>query len=87
MALLRSETAATEALSFGGHDAARASGLRFKTWRTTSANPRAEHAALNGQKVPVDDVFSNGLRWPGDGSGDAAQTANCRCELTYSKTE
>ncbi|WP_326806654.1 phage portal protein [Streptomyces sp. NBC_01775] len=87
VALLRSETAATEALSFGGHDAARASGLRFKTWRTTSANPRAEHAALNGQKVPVDDVFSNGLRWPGDGSGDAAQTANCRCELTYSKTE
>jgi HK97 family phage portal protein len=86
-ALTRSETAATEALSFGGHDAAEASGLGFKVWRTTSGNPRAQHAALNGEKVPLDGVFSNGLRWPGDNTGDADETANCRCELTYSKAE
>jgi HK97 family phage portal protein len=86
-ALTRSETAATEAMSFGGHDAAEASGLGFKTWQTTSSSPRAQHASMNGETVPLGGVFSNGLRWPGDGNGDAAETANCRCLLTYSKTE
>jgi HK97 family phage portal protein len=86
-ALTRSETAATEAQSFGGHDAADASGLGFKQWVTTSTNPRAKHAAMNGEKVPLGGVFSNGLRWPGDGTGDAAETANCRCLLTYSNSE
>ncbi|GAA2629654.1 phage portal protein [Streptomyces axinellae] len=86
-ALMRGETAGTEAVSFGGHDAARASGLTRKTWRTTSGHPRSQHAAMNGQTVPLDGLFSNGLRWPGDGFGDANQTANCRCELTYSRPE
>jgi HK97 family phage portal protein len=86
-ALTRSETAATEALSFGGHDAAEASGLGFKVWQTTSSNPRAQHAAVNGEKVPLGGVFSNGLRWPGDSTGDADETANCRCLLTYSNSE
>jgi HK97 family phage portal protein len=86
-ALTRSETAATEALSFGGHDAAEASGVGFKVWQTTSSNPRALHAAMNGEKVPLGGVFSNGLRWPGDSTGDADETANCRCLLTYSNSE
>lgn len=86
-ALTRSETAGTEAQSFGGHDAAGASGLGFKVWQTTSGNPRAQHAALDGEKVPLDGMFSNGLRWPGDSTGDADETANCRCLLTYSNTE
>jgi HK97 family phage portal protein len=86
-ALTRSETAATEAQSFGGHDAAGASGLGFKQWVTTSANPRSQHAALSGETVPLGGVFSNGLRWPGDATGDADQTANCRCILTYSNSE
>jgi HK97 family phage portal protein len=86
-ALRRSETAVTEAVSFGGHDAATASGLSHKEWHTTSGHPRSQHAALNGEKVPVDALFSNGLRWPGDATGDADETANCRCVLTYSLTE
>ncbi|WP_338683934.1 phage portal protein [Streptomyces acidiscabies] len=86
-ALVRSETAATEALSFGGHDAAEASGLLFKRWVVTSSDPRAEHATMNGQVVPLDGLFSNGLRWPGDGTADVDETANCRCELTYSEAE
>jgi HK97 family phage portal protein len=86
-ALTRSETAATEARNFGGHDAAGASGLGFKRWVTTSSDPRAQHAAINGETVPLGGVFSNGLRWPGDATGDAAETANCRCLLTYSSSE
>lgn len=84
-ALVRSETAATEAVSFGGHDAAEASGLVRKTWQTASTHPRAQHAAMNGQSVALDEVFSNGLRWPGDSRGDAAQTANCRCRMTFTR--
>jgi HK97 family phage portal protein len=86
-ALTRSETAATEALSFGSHDAAEASGLEFKVWQTTSADPRSQHAAVDGEKVPLDGVFSNGLRWPGDSTGDVDETANCRCLLMYSNSE
>lgn len=52
-----------------------------KTWNTTSGNPRASHASMDGETVPVDDVFSNGLRWPG-GAGDPDEVAGCQCEMT-----
>ncbi|MFT4288165.1 hypothetical protein [Nocardioides sp.] len=73
----------TGALSFGAYDAASKSGLRRKTWRVTSKNPRPSHAAQNGESVAIHDVFSNGLRWPGDHYGNAAENANCTCRLDY----
>ncbi|WP_432091821.1 hypothetical protein [Streptomyces sp. NRRL F-5630] len=82
---LRAVTAGTEALSFGGHDAAGASGLTRKVWRTGGRNPRASHKALDGQDVALGDVFGNGLRWPGDGRGDAEETAGCNCSLNYTR--
>lgn len=54
----------------------------MKTWVTTSGNPRPSHAAMDGETVPIDDAFSNGLDWPGDISGaggDAGEIANCSC--------
>lgn len=81
----RALTASTEFRSFGGHDAAGASGLAKKVWRTGGKNPRASHKALNGESVALDDVFGNGLRWPGDGKGDARETANCNCRLDYTR--
>ncbi|MFE5853548.1 phage portal protein [Streptomyces sp. NPDC056500] len=83
----RAQTAATEARSFGGHDAAGASGLTQKVWRTGGTNPRPSHKALDGERVSIDDVFSNGLRWPGDGSGKTAELVNCKCTLDYAKEE
>lgn len=69
--------------SWGRLEAGRQNGAVTKTWVTTSSNPRAEHAAMNGETVGLDDEFSNGLRWPGDSaSGDPAEVANCRCEVT-----
>jgi HK97 family phage portal protein len=53
-----------------------------KTWRTGD-NPRPEHAAMDGETVPVDGVFSDGSRWPG-GSGNADLDANCNCDVTVS---
>jgi hypothetical protein len=84
-AATRATTAATEARSFGGHDAAGASGLTRKRWKTGGKNPRPSHRALDGEAVGLDDVFGNGLRWPGDGLGDAAETARCNCELDYER--
>lgn len=74
---------AAGALNFGAHDAATKSGLQRKTWLVTSNNPRPSHAAQNGQTVDIGDVFSNGLRWPGDHYGDASENANCTCRLDY----
>lgn len=60
---------------YGGVDA-------VKTWRTGS-NPRPEHAAMNGETVPVDAAFSDGSHWPG-GSGNSALDSNCNCDVAIS---
>ena len=49
-----------------------------KRW-ITGTNPRPEHAAMNGETVPIDEVFSNGCEWPGDENGDVDTTAGCNC--------
>lgn len=68
--------------SWGRLEAGRQNGAVTKTWVTTSSNPRAEHAAINGETVDIDGEFSNGLRWPGDSaSDDPAEVANCKCEV------
>ena len=86
-AAARAITASTELRSFGGHDAAGASGLTKKIWRTGGTNPRASHKAQNGEQVSLDDVFSNGLRWPGDGKGETKELVNCNCKLDYAKED
>lgn len=54
-----------------------------KTWNT-GANPRAEHAAMDGETVGINDVFSNGAAWPGDPALGAEGVANCNCGVTVS---
>ena len=49
-----------------------------KEW-ITGDNPRPEHAAMNGQRVPIDEPFSNGCYWPGDEVGDPDTTCGCNC--------
>jgi HK97 family phage portal protein len=51
-----------------------------KTW-VTGHNPRTEHAQLDGETVPLDEPFSNGLMWPGDAQGDVDDVAGCNCAL------
>jgi hypothetical protein len=53
-----------------------------KTW-VTGQNPRAAHAAMNGQTVDLEKPFSNGMQWPGDGH-DADDVANCNCTVNIS---
>jgi hypothetical protein len=53
-----------------------------KTWVVTSSRPRSSHASLNGETVPLDGVFSNGAKWPGDSSAlDVDEVAGCGCDV------
>jgi len=53
-----------------------------KVWHTArDPKVRDSHAAQDRQSVGLNDVFANGLAYPGDPSGGAAETANCRCYL------
>lgn len=55
---------------------------RVKTWVVTSAKSR--HPEMDGQQVPVGEMFDNGLAWPGDSSGGAEEVAGCKCLLQLS---
>lgn len=52
-----------------------------KTWIVTSSNPRAEHAAMDGETVPYDGEFSNGARFPGDQVLTPEESCNCQCQV------
>ncbi len=55
-----------------------------KKWITMHDNRvRASHRALDGETVDVDKPFSNGLMYPGDGSGSPSDYINCRCRLDF----
>lgn len=84
-ALAIAVAAVTAASSFGSREGARQSGLRTKTWQVNSGNPRADHAAMDGETVGIDEVFSNGMRWPGDPAGGADNNAGCECSLVFSR--
>ena len=52
----------------------------YKTW-VTGANPRPTHAAMNGEKVLIDDKFSNGADWVHDDILGPGGTCNCNCTI------
>jgi hypothetical protein len=72
----------TSAANFGAGDAAKASGAALKMWQTNSSNPRSSHSAMGGETVPIGEMFSNGMQWPGDSMGGADEVANCQCSMT-----
>lgn len=49
-----------------------------KEWRT-GPNPRPSHAAMDGERVGIDEPFSNGANWPGDDSVGPEESCNCNC--------
>lgn len=56
-------------------------GLRIeKTWVSSRDDRvRDSHWLVDGETVPLDQPFSNGLMQPGDPDGSAADVINCRC--------
>lgn len=83
------ETLSTSATNLGQGLAANPVGLRSKTWRVTSRNPRPSHARLDGETVALEDRFSNGMRWPADQAAGLGpeESANCACICDYSFLE
>lgn len=70
---------------FAQHEAAAQTGvLLYKEWVSTmDGRTRDSHMAMNGETVPMDEPYSNGLMQPGDPDGDPGQTVNCRCNEIY----
>lgn len=53
-----------------------------KKWvATKDMRTRHSHQELDGEIVPFDLVFSNGLRFPGDPLGKMEEIARCRCTM------
>ena len=53
-----------------------------KQWDATlDARTRDSHAKVDGEIKELDEEFSNGLMFPGDTDGAAAEVINCRCAL------
>ena len=57
-----------------------------KEW-VTGPNSRPSHAAMNGQRVPIDENFSNGARWPGDDNLSPDESCGCNCSTEVIITE
>lgn len=59
-------------------------GLQMEKWwmATLDNKTRDSHQALDGQHVPVNKPFSNGLMFPRDPSGPPSEVYNCRCTMT-----
>lgn len=80
---------ATSASAFGTTEAARQAyprdrdGIhRYKVWvHHPSKNPRSNHQAMDGERVGLDDKFSNGADWPGDDVLGPEDVCYCHCTV------
>lgn len=74
-------TEVTASTGFGVREAAQQSGEDLtKTW-VTGRNPRRSHARIDGETVAMNELFSNGARWPGDSRLDDKERSNCNCSM------
>lgn len=59
-----------------------------KTWLATlDTRTRSSHRRLDGESVPVDEEFSNGLMYPADPDGPGTEIYNCRCTMIADLSE
>lgn len=54
----------------------------LKQWDATlDGKTRKSHRKVDGEIREMDEKFSNGMMWPADSRGGAAEVINCRCAL------
>lgn len=76
------------ALNHGEYLSAQEGGIETKIWRH-SGNPnfRETHLALEGKRVALDEMFTDGLilpmRFAGDPEGAVGDLVNCHCAVEY----
>lgn len=74
--------------NLGRYDSYKKRGIKYKKWITMNdERVRASHSDIDGEVVPIDDLFSNGLLYPCDPSGSPEETYNCRCILGYEEED
>jgi HK97 family phage portal protein len=57
-------------------------GATKKSWLSSSDDRvRPSHRRLDGEAVDIEAKFSNGLRFPGDPTGEPSESISCRCTL------
>ena len=73
------------ASGYGMHEAARESGvIETKTWLSAGDDRvRKSHVAMDGETVKLDEIYSNGLQFPGDPDGPGEEIVMCRCVESY----
>lgn len=81
--IVRTET--VRATNIGAMKAAEASPFEVqKEWIAAHDNRvRHSHRFIDGQVVDYGQVFTNGLLQPGDPTGPASETINCRCTVAF----
>ena len=81
--IARTET--TSCANFGLEQSAKQSTLiEKKEWLSAKDElVRESHIFVDGEKIGLDDSFSNGLTRPGDPEASADEIVNCRCSLAF----
>lgn len=82
-AVRKARTAINGAENAGRMDAMLARGGSKRWVAVMDERTRVSHASINGEVVPVDRPFSNGLMYPGDPSGPPEEVYNCRCTMEW----
>ena len=71
-----------QAIMDSAHGAKERGADLVKQWDATlDGKTRDSHVAVDGEIRELDETFSNGLEFPGDPAGGAAQVVNCRCVM------
>jgi len=80
-AMRTARTEVTQSAGFAQHESAKQGGVMKKHIWLSSRDDRVRdaHAAIDGESRALDEPYSNGLMYPGDSSGDPAETIQCRC--------
>lgn len=67
---------------YGTMEGYKQAGMPIKIWvwaPGTQGGVRDEHQAIDGEETDLKASFSNGLEFPGDPNGGAAEVVNCQC--------
>ena len=86
-ALVIAQNEANTVYNHADYESARQNGKQFKVWLTENdERVRMEHAEVDGQKIPIDELFIVGgeqMRYPHDYNATPQNIINCRCVCVY----
>ena len=80
------QTEMNSAANFGSMQSAITKGMTHKIWITAGdGRVREAHRGVETTPIPIEQAFNNGLMYPSQPGGNAAEVINCRCQLAYTR--